>query len=176
MRSWLGYLSPQAPASSVSCGDTDKLTNVCSRYFGTNRIVNNWHWCLGVMWRKGNNHFDKNNLKTILWTVEFYFIDPQNYFHIMRTFLSYVKDETLNEINTPLDNLWQRKIHLSDFFPILIGAHYIYTRWSSRCYGLGCHAPVVTRACKKSSRRIPARIRPTRSGALPSCDSCTPVE
>ena len=37
----------------------EKLTNVWSRCFGTNRIIDNWHWCLGVMWRKRKNYFDK---------------------------------------------------------------------------------------------------------------------
>ena len=32
--------------------------NVWSMYFGTNRIIDNWHRCLGVMWRKRKNYFD----------------------------------------------------------------------------------------------------------------------
>ena len=40
-------------------GDSEKLINVWSRYFGTTRIIENWHWCLGVMWRKQNNFFDE---------------------------------------------------------------------------------------------------------------------
>ena len=44
----------QSPA-----GDAEKLTNVWSMYFGTNRIIDNWHRCLGVMWRKRKKYFDK---------------------------------------------------------------------------------------------------------------------
>ena len=95
-----------------------KLTNVWSRYFGTNRIIDNWHRCLGVMWRKRKNYFDKW-LKTNLWTVNFYFIDPQNYLHIMRTFLNHIKNETSHEIKTSLENFWQRMIQLSEFFQYL---------------------------------------------------------
>ena len=36
----------QSPA-----GEAEKLTNVWSRYLGTNRIIHNWHGCLGVMRR-----------------------------------------------------------------------------------------------------------------------------
>ena len=32
-------------------GVTEKLSKVWSRYFGTNLIVHNWHWCLRAMWR-----------------------------------------------------------------------------------------------------------------------------
>ena len=34
----------------------------------------------------------------------------------MRAFLNYIKSETLNEIKTSLENLWQRMIQLSEFF------------------------------------------------------------
>ena len=119
---------------------------------------------LGVMWRKRKNYFDKW-LKTNLWTVNFYFIDPQNYLHIMRTFLNRIKNETLDEIKTSLENFWQRMIQLSEFFQYsfvlilkwkcLVGGSrvrcresgtpstIIYTQWSSRRYELGCDAPVV---------------------------------
>ena len=64
-----------------------------------------------------------NNSKKNLWTLNFYFIDSQNYLHIMRIFLNHTKIETLDEIETSLENLWQQMIQLSDFFPILIRAH-----------------------------------------------------
>ena len=35
----------------------------------------------------------------------------------MRTFLNHIKNETLCEIKTSLENLWQRMIQLSEFFP-----------------------------------------------------------
>ena len=35
------------PVCQFPARDAEKLTNVWSRYFGTNRIVENWHWCLG---------------------------------------------------------------------------------------------------------------------------------
>ena len=82
----------------------------------------------------------------------------------MRTFLNQIKNETLDEIKTSLENLWQRMIQLSEFFQYLfvvvlkrkclVGASrvrcgesgtpstIIYTRWSSRRYKLGCDAPV----------------------------------
>ena len=148
------------PVCQSPAGEAEKLTNVWSRYFGTNRIIDNWHRCLGVMWRKRKNYFKKN-----LWTLNFDFIDPQNYLHIMRTFLNHIKNETLDEIKTSLENLWQRMIHLSEFFQYsfelilkrkcLVGASrvrsgesgtpstIIYTRWSSRHYELGCDAPVA---------------------------------
>ena len=34
----------------------------------------------------------------------------------MRTFLNRIKDETLDELKTSLENLWQRMIQLSEFF------------------------------------------------------------
>ena len=107
------------------------------------------------------NYFLKN-----LWTVNFHFIDPENYLHIMRTFLNHIKNETLDEIKTSLENLWQRMIQLSEFFQysfVLIlkrkclvlasrvrcwesgtPSTIIYTQWSSRRYELGCDAPVAT--------------------------------
>ena len=47
------------PVCQSPAGDAEKLTNVWSRYFGTNRIIDNWHRCLGVMWRQRKNYFDK---------------------------------------------------------------------------------------------------------------------
>ena len=47
------------PVCQSPAGDAEKLTNVWSRYFGTNRIIDNWHRCLGVMWRKRKKYFDK---------------------------------------------------------------------------------------------------------------------
>ena len=58
------------PVCQSHGGDAEKLTNVWSRYFGTNRIIDNWLRCLGLMWRKRKNDFDKW-LKTNLWTVNF---------------------------------------------------------------------------------------------------------
>ena len=83
----------------------------------------------------------------------------------MRTFLNHIKNETLDEIKTSLENLWQQMIQLSEFIQYsfvlilkrkcLVGAGHvccgesgtpstiIYTQWSSRCYELECDAPVV---------------------------------
>ena len=47
------------PVCQSPAGDAEKLTNVWWRYFGTNRIIDNWHRCLGVMWRKRKNDFRK---------------------------------------------------------------------------------------------------------------------
>ena len=47
------------PVCQSPAGDAEKLNNVWSRYFGTNRIIDNCHRCLGVMWRKRKNYFDK---------------------------------------------------------------------------------------------------------------------
>ena len=48
------------PVCQSPAGDAEKLTNVWSRYFGTNRIIDNWHRCLGVMWHKRKKkYFDK---------------------------------------------------------------------------------------------------------------------
>ena len=66
------------------------LHHVWSRYFGTNRIIDNWHRCLGVMWRKRKN-ISINHSKNFLWTVNFYFFDRQNYLHIMGNFLNCLK-------------------------------------------------------------------------------------
>ena len=151
------------PVCQSPAGEAEKLTNVWSRYFGKNRIIDNWHRCLGVMWRKRKKYFEKKIFLN-LWTVNFHFIDPQNYSHIMRTFLNHIKNETLDEIKTSLEILWQRMIQLSEFFQYssvlilkrkcLVGASrfrcgesgtpstIIYTRWSSRRYELGCDTPV----------------------------------
>ena len=83
----------------------------------------------------------------------------------MRTFLNHITNETLDEIKTSLENMWQRMIQLSEFFQYsfvlilkrkcLVGASrvrcgesgtpstIIYTRWSSRHYELECDAPVI---------------------------------
>ena len=100
-----------------------------------------------------------------LWTLNFYFIDSQNYSHIIGIFLNHIKIETLDEIATSLENLWQQMIQLSEFFQysfVLIPKRkclvrasrvrsgesgtpstIIYTRWSSRRYELGCDTPVT---------------------------------
>ena len=86
----------------------------------------------------------------------------------MRTFLNHIKNETLDEIETSLENLWQQMIQLSEFFQysfVLIlkrkclvracrvrsaesgtPSTIIYTRWSSRRYELGCDTPVIQTA------------------------------
>ena len=46
------------PVCQSPAGEADKLTNVWSRYFGTNRVIDNWHRCLGVMWRKRKKYFE----------------------------------------------------------------------------------------------------------------------
>ena len=98
--------------------------------------------------------------------LNFYFIDWQNYLHIMRTFLYHMKNEILDEIKTSLENLWQQMIQLSEFFQysfVLIlkrkclvrasrvrsgesgtPSTIIYVRWSSRRYELGCDTPVIS--------------------------------
>ena len=47
------------PVCQSPVGRVEKLTNFWSRYFGTNRIIDNWHRCLGVMWRKQKKYFDE---------------------------------------------------------------------------------------------------------------------
>ena len=156
------------PVCQCPAGEADKLTNVWSWYFGTNQIIDNWHKCLGVMWRKRINYLE-TLLKKKRCTVNFHFTDPRNYLHLMRTFLNHIKNETLDEIKTPLENLWQRMSQLSEFFQYsfvlilkrkcLVGASgvccgesgtpstSIYTQWNSRRYELGCDAPVVLDTC-----------------------------
>ena len=66
-----------------------------------------------------------------------------NFLGIMRTFLNDVKNETLNEIRTPLESMSLRTIQLSGLFQcpmVLISKR---NRLYSRCYGLGCHVPFV---------------------------------
>ena len=85
----------------------------------------------------------------------------------MRTFLNHIKNETLDEIKTSLENLWQQMIQLSESFQYsfvlllkrkcLVRASrvrsgesgtpstIIYVRWNSRRYELGCDTPVVHR-------------------------------
>ena len=54
--------SPPFRRANTACespaGD-EKSTNVWLRYFGMNRIIDNWHRCIGVMWHKRNNYFAK---------------------------------------------------------------------------------------------------------------------
>ena len=47
------------PVCQSPAGEAEKLTNVWSRYFGTNLIIDNWHRCLGLMWRKRKHYFEK---------------------------------------------------------------------------------------------------------------------
>ena len=78
----------------------------------------------------------------------------------MRTFLNHIKDETLGEFETSLDNLWQEMIQLSEFFQYLFvlilkrkclvrasrastPSTIMYTQWSSGRYELGCDTPVA---------------------------------
>ena len=97
----------------------------------------------------------------------------------MRTFLNHIKNETLDEIKTSLENLWQQMIQLSEFFQYsfvlilkrkcLVGASrvrcgesgtpstIIYTRWSSRRYELGCDTPVGTTLRASDLRSAPFR-------------------
>ena len=92
----------------------------------------------------------------------------------MRTFLNHIKNETLDEIKTSLENFWQQMIQLSEFFQysfVLIlkrkclvrasrvrsgesgtPSTIIYVRWSSRRYELGCDTPVVTRTRSRFTR------------------------
>ena len=78
------------PVCQSPAGYAEKLTNVWSRYFVTNRIIDNLHRCHGVRWRKLKKYFDKW-FKKNPWIHNFHFIDPQNYSHIMRTFLDHIK-------------------------------------------------------------------------------------
>ena len=83
----------------------------------------------------------------------------------MRTFLNHIQNETLDEIKTSLENLWQQMIQLSEFFQYsfvlilkrkcLVRASRVrsgesgtpstisYTWWSSGRYELGCDAPMM---------------------------------
>ena len=47
---------------------------------------------------------------------QFLFHWPTKYLYIMRAFLNHIKNETLDEIKTSLENLWQQMIQLSEFF------------------------------------------------------------
>ena len=78
------------PVCQSPAGDTERLTNVWSRYFGTNWIIDNWYSCLGVMWCKWYNYFDKwlkkfDRLAIIISSSHINSLD------IMRTFLNYIK-------------------------------------------------------------------------------------
>ena len=67
--------------------------------------VNGKKYFYEYLWKKNN----------FLWTVNLYFLDPQNYLHIMRTFLYYISMKLwMNK--TSLENLWQQKIQLSGGF------------------------------------------------------------
>ena len=57
-RDWATSHNKQ-PVFQSPARDNGKLTNVWSMCFGTNPIIENWHWCLGVMWRKRNSYFEK---------------------------------------------------------------------------------------------------------------------
>ena len=67
------------PVRQSPARDTEKLTKVWLRYFGTNRIIDNCHRCRGVMWRKWNNYFDKW-FKEFGRTDNYYFIGPYKFF------------------------------------------------------------------------------------------------
>ena len=72
------------PVFQSPAGDAEKLTNVWSMYFGTNQIIDNCHWCLGVMWRKRRNYFDKYFLKKSM--------DCQFSFHWPTKLFTYYED------------------------------------------------------------------------------------
>ena len=102
----------------------------------------------------------------------------------MRTFLNHIKNETLDEIKTSLENLWQQMIQLSEFFQysfVLIlkrkclvrasrvrsgesgtPSTIIYVRWSSRRYELGCDTPVTLVV-------LGVRVRPASLGSVDRC-------
>ena len=94
-----------------------------------------------------------------------------------------MKNETLCQIKTSLENLWQRMIQLSEFFQYsfvfilkrkcLVRASrvccgesgtpstIIYTRWSSRRYELGCDAPVLRTRALLTARQLNLYTVPT---------------
>ena len=116
------------------------------------------------MWRKRNNYFDewfqKNN-----YGLSIFISLTHKIIYILCWIFNHIKNETLDEIKASLENLWQLMIQLSEFsqysFVFIlkrngqVGASrvrcgesgtpstIIYTRWSSRCYKLGCDAPMV---------------------------------
>ena len=95
---------------------------------------------------------------------QFIFHWPAKLFTYHEDFSYHLKNETMDEIKTSLENFWQWMIQLSEFFQYsfvlilkrkcLVGASrvrcresgtpstIIYTRWSSRRYELGRDAPV----------------------------------
>ena len=95
---------------------------------------------------------------------QFLFHWPSKLFTYYGDLSDLYKNETLNEIKTSQENLWQRTIQLSDFsnthwcsFPngsvwlelvesaaarVVLLQLLIYTRWSSRRWGLGWHVPM----------------------------------
>ena len=72
------------PVCQSLAAEAEKLTNVWSRYFGTNRIIDNWHRCLGVMWRKRKKYFEKLFLKQSM--------DCQFSFHWPTKLFTYYED------------------------------------------------------------------------------------
>ena len=46
---------------SVPCRGHGEINHVWSGCFGTNRIIDNWHRCLAVIWRKKKNNFSIND-------------------------------------------------------------------------------------------------------------------
>ena len=97
----------------------------------------------------------------------------------MRTFLNHIENETLDEIKTSLENLWQQMIQLSEFFQysfVLIlkrmclvrasrvrsgesgtPSTVICTRWSSWRYELGCDTPVIWGSGSGNSAILPPK-------------------
>ena len=63
----------------VPCPGHWEINQCLVKYFGTNWIIDNWHWYLGVKWCKWNNYFD-NWLKKIWQTDNYYFIDHYKFF------------------------------------------------------------------------------------------------
>ena len=147
---------------AVPC--TKKSIIVCSRSSVTNRVAGNWYWCVGIMCRKRKNiSINASNFFCVDW--QFYSIDQRNHLPIMRTFLDYSKDETLNEIETPLENVWQlmkdpviwflqhslllilKRKRLPAADRIRCGesgtpSTNFFSRWSNRRCRLRCHAPM----------------------------------
>ena len=103
------------PVCQSPVGDAEKLTNVWSRYFGTNRVIDNWYRCLGIMWRKRKKLFRKM-IENKSMDCQFLFHWSANLFTYHEDFSLSHKNETLDEIKTSLENFWQRMIQLSEFF------------------------------------------------------------
>ena len=145
--------------------DTEKLTNFWPRYFGTNQIIDNLQ------------HFDEW-LKNFYGLSIFISLTHKIIYILCRLFLITWKMKLWMKLK---ENLGQHMIQLSyifwySFVLILKWNHLpvadrircresgtpltnIYTWWSSRHYGLGCHAPMVIFHCKKSvSKRYTATV------------------